>query len=116
MTTIKTQVVKTATGVGDNPESLVCFYRPFLERYEFGPMVRCTVAELPEREFNDGRGGEPFIGFSDRYVYVCVTYDGSEWIEAVPRSPEVVEATGKLPEIGDADDRALVTAARKATL
>ena len=107
MATLKQQVAKAARAVGDDPASLICFYRPHTgaARWddEFGPRVRCTFAELPEREYDEGYGGregEPFIGFSTRFVYVCGTYDGSEWIQAVPRAPEIVEETDMLPEIG----------------
>lgn len=107
MATLKEQVAEAATAVKDDTGAMVCFYRPKVgadyASDEWGPRVRCGFAELPEREFDEGYGGregEPFIGFTERFVYVCGTYDGAEWIDAVPRSPEVVEATGHLPVIG----------------
>ena len=42
----------------------------------------------------DGSFGCPegchFTAWGERYVYFPVTYDGSEWIEAVPRNPELI--------------------------
>ncbi len=102
MTTIKSQVATAAALVGDDAHCMVCFYRP-ADTDRVTLATRCMFDALPEREFDDGLGsreGEPFIGFTDRYVYVCGAYDGSEWIQAVPRSPDVVEATGMLPVIG----------------
>jgi hypothetical protein len=93
MTTLKEQVRSAAERVGENPETVLCLYRPHLEgesfSSRFGDPVQCRFADLPEREFYDGFGstaGEPFIGFSESYVYVRGCYDGSEWIEAVPRT------------------------------
>ncbi len=48
---------------------------------------------LPHRLFDQGYGGtngEPLIAFTKKYVYICVQYDGAEWMEAIPRHPEVV--------------------------
>lgn len=105
METTKGQVANALKRTGDDPASLVCFYRPKTgERYhhdEFGPVVRCTFDELPTREFDAGYGGvegEPVICFSERYVYVKGCYDGSEWVSAVPRNPDSVGDT--LPVIG----------------
>lgn len=42
------------------------------------------------REFNDGFGGSeghPFTVWTKKRVYFPVVYDGSEWVESVPRDP-----------------------------
>lgn len=107
MTTIKRQVEDAARHAGDDPSAMICFIRRQIggERWseQWGPVERCTFAELPSREFDAGYGGhegEPFIGFTDRYVYVCGQYDGSEWIDPVPRSPEGVKGPDDIPIIG----------------
>lgn len=107
MTTLKKQVADAAKGVAEDPNVIDCVYQPHVggERWngQFGPPMRCTFAELPEREFDDGYGGrdgEPFIGFSDFYVYVCGTYDGSEWVQAIPRSLGVAIGWKDLPVVG----------------
>ena len=41
-------------------------------------------------EFYDGYGtseGLPFVLWTEKYVYFPCVYDGSEWVESVPRSP-----------------------------
>src|SRR5205814_17400 len=108
MTTIKEQVAKATARVGDDPRSLQCFYVPMTaderaydREVASRPVVACTFDELPEAEFYAGFGGvsgAPVLCFSERYVYVKVVYDGSEWIEAVPRHPEYVK--NPLPELG----------------
>jgi hypothetical protein len=43
-----------------------------------------------EREFDAGYGttqGTPFLFWSKTRVYFAVQYDGSEWVESVPREP-----------------------------
>lgn len=108
MATIKQQVARAAEEVGDDTANLICFYEPRAAKYRWrdstaDPLIRCSFDELPEREFDEGYGGregERFIGFSEHFVYVCGTYDGSEWITAVPRDPAVVERTKQLPIIG----------------
>lgn len=107
MTTLKQQVRDAAELAGDNDyPSMVCFFRPAIISEQdgcvedFGPRARGAFADLPERKFDAGYGGhegEPFIGFTEQFVYVCGTYDGAEWIVAVPRSPEVVESFPPLP-------------------
>lgn len=57
------------------------------------------AADLPPREFNDGYGsanGPLVIAFSTRFVYVCVVYDGAEWMKAVPRHPEYASLIPRL--------------------
>jgi hypothetical protein len=106
-TTIKAQLQATAEEMGDDPETLECFYLPLRQgqrtweaEVRQRPMVRCGFADLPEREFYAGYGavqGEPTIAFSDRYVYIRSVYDGAEAFEAVPRHPEHVTF---IPEVG----------------
>ena len=58
---------------------------------------------LPERQFDASYGGvegEDVIAFSSRFIYVKGQYDGSEWMEAVPRTPEVAVELACLPCIG----------------
>ena len=102
MTTIKKQLAECLSKTGDRAEDLICFYQNHHgECYSFGdkdepPVIRATFDELPEREFSDGFGGtegEPAIAFSERYVYIRVCYDGSEWFAAVPRNSEDVGAS-----------------------
>ena len=43
-----------------------------------------------EETFYAGYGspeGEPFIVWTERYVYFPICYDGAEWVESVPRNP-----------------------------
>lgn len=81
---------------GEEESAVECYYRDIKDQQWGKPSpaaLRCSVAELPTREFDDGYGGtegEPVIGFSQKYVYVSVTYDGSEWIAAVPRHPDYI--------------------------
>lgn len=70
------------------------------ERFLPCEMIRGTIADLPNVEFDDGFGGAEgprLIAFSDRFVYVCHIYDGAQDIVAVPRHPET---TTWLPEVG----------------
>lgn len=87
----------------DDESTVECYYRNVKDLNEqVGPVIRCTVAELPQRTFNDGFGleeGEAIIAFSPRYVYVKGVYDGSEWIEAIPRHPDYINPED-LPSIG----------------
>ena len=63
----------------------------------YGPPIRISNPDdLPKREFNDDYGaleGNPVIAYTKKYVYICVQYDGSEWMEAIPRHPEYVGET-----------------------
>lgn len=59
---------------GDNFDSLVC---------------TLTVEEM-KTQFDTGFGfqeGKSFIAWGEKYVYFPIIYDGSEWIEFVPRNP-----------------------------
>lgn len=106
MATRKSQLLEALQN-GDRPEDLICFVQEhegpiYLGEQEVPPVRRCTFNELPEREFDDGFGGpegEPCIAFSDRFVYICVQYDGAEHMEAIPRNPEDVD--GEIPWPGD---------------
>ena len=54
-----------------------------------------TCAELHVK-FDPGYGGtrgKPFWLWTDKNVYFAACYDGSEWVESVPRHPNPVEAT-----------------------
>ena len=105
MATIKGQVSE-ALQPGDTLESLVCYWQPLIGDYEWndeswGPIQKTSGIELPEREFDAGYGGvrgDRVICFSERYVYIRGQYDGLEWVEAIPRSPESLLAFGGIPE------------------
>ncbi len=111
MTTLKAQVQNAAAQCGDDPATIDCFSRPLLpdagdgmyRSESFGPQVRCDFENLPDREFDAGYGspeGEPFIGFSKDFVYIRAVYDGSEWVEAIPRHPDRMLRRGWFPEVG----------------
>lgn len=56
-------------------------------------------AEELDREFNKGFGrleGFPFIAWTDRNVYFCVGYDGSEGVDSVPRNPSAPKYPGHI--------------------
>ncbi len=41
-------------------------------------------------KFDGGYGGsegKPFTAWTENFVYFPVVYDGSEWVESVPRNP-----------------------------
>ena len=43
-----------------------------------------------DKDFDDGYGGpkgQPFVAYSEYWVYFCVQYDGAEWVSSVPRQP-----------------------------
>jgi hypothetical protein len=49
-----------------------------------------TKDEEFERKFNPDFGlskGSPFTVWTEKYVYFPAVYDGSEWVECVPRNP-----------------------------
>ena len=51
--------------------------------------ITLTPEELNE-QFDNGVGdiqGKPFTAWTKSYVLFPVTYDGAEWVEAVPRNP-----------------------------
>ena len=53
-----------------------------------------TVPEIVkwDEEFDGGYGGpegQPFIAWTKGKVIFCQCYDGAEWLEAVPRNPEL---------------------------
>jgi len=101
VTTTKEQLLEVLKDTGEKEEDIICFYQPVdgisepgwnIEKC--GEVIRCKVSELPERKFDSGYGapeGEPFIAFGPKYVYIKLQYDGSEWIEPIPRHPEYVE-------------------------
>lgn len=104
MATAKGLLLRALEEVGEGPGDIeCCFYTDNNFWREKGkPLVQCCFAELPEREFDSGYGGtegESVIAFSARYVYVRACYDGSEWMEAVPRHPAFVTNVN-IPEIG----------------
>lgn len=106
MATTKGQVA-VALMPEEDRETLICFYQPIREdRWTTPPEapIRCTFDELPEREFSSGFGGvdgEPVICFGRHYVYVKCQYDGSEWVEAIPRTPDAAASwKGDLPVLG----------------
>lgn len=38
----------------------------------------------------DGGPEDGFVGFSEKWVYICQEYDSSFWVQAIPRHPESV--------------------------
>jgi hypothetical protein len=60
-------------------------------------VISCTCTQLElDVEFNNGFGtteGIPFTVWTKKRVYFPVQYDGSEWIESVPRDPCLEETT-----------------------
>lgn len=51
--------------------------------------ITLTKKEL-KKNFDSGLGlteGEPFLAWSNNYVYFPACYDGEEWVEFVPRNP-----------------------------
>lgn len=103
MATTREQFLEAIQEAGDDPATVICYFQPVppgIERpgwqvKECGAPIRCLANSLPGREFDAGYGspeGEPAIGFSERYVYIKVQYDGSEWVEKIPRHPEFVES------------------------
>jgi hypothetical protein len=54
-------------------------------------IVFCTLSQAElEVYFDHGYGcpyGEPFTLWTEKRVYFPVQYDGSEWVESVPRYP-----------------------------
>jgi len=95
MSTRKKQLTE-ALQKGDTPEMLTCF---FMDEHgqpwstdESSPVIGpCGFDDLPDREFDSSWGGTegpPTIAFSERFVYICVQYDGSEWMTAIPRNPD----------------------------
>lgn len=109
-TTTRAQMERAIKSTGEDPASVVCFYRAIPEggddAYDIpddAPVVRCAVADLPMRLFDPGFGGvdgEPVIGFGPRYVYIKGCYDGSEWIQGIPRHPEGIVDKNSLPVVG----------------
>lgn len=56
----------------------------------FDNIITTLSNEQLDAEFDDGYGGiegMSFTAWSDNYVYFPVCYDGSEWIDYVPRNP-----------------------------
>ena len=117
MTTIREQLQRACEQTGDDINTIVCFYQKMRgQRHDIDgnwvsifdrnakrpPVERGNVDDLPSFDYHAVCGddeGPPFLGFSARYVYVHVRYDGAEWIDAVPRNPENV-GTGDLPWLG----------------
>ena len=96
MITLRQMVTEAIEAAGDDPAAVVCVYQSKVGRGDtrstYGQPLVGSVSDLPTRKFDAGFGsveGEPFIGFSERFVYVCGHYDGAEWVEVVPRTVEV---------------------------
>lgn len=109
MTTVREQMLDAIKEAGDDPADVLCSYREVVDSEGYVDSWdkslprhdNVPATDLPEREYDDGYGGvdgEPVIGFSERYVYVKACYDGSEWVQAVPRSMEFV--TDDIPVVG----------------
>ena len=105
MTTAQEQLRDAVENNGEKVEDLlICFYEGPVDYSYDGPPIpitECSFEELPTRKFNPGYGGvegETVIAFSERYVYIKGCYDGQEWMEAIPRHPEVV--SNGIPIVG----------------
>ena len=107
-TTLKQQVIAALAG-NDKPEDIDCYWyecdRDKIAFYDgkYGPLHHGSVNDLPANEYDAGYGGvngPPFIGFSADFVYVRGVYDGSEWIQAIPRHPSSMRFYVKIPEVG----------------
>ena len=51
-----------------------------------------SIVGSPEwdKEFYDGYGGvdgDSFVAWTEDHVIFCICYDGSEWLEKLPRHP-----------------------------
>lgn len=99
LTDCREQLRAAAAAVGDDPKDIDCYYHPYDEEQPWSydeenrPVVRCRGDELPTRKYDAGFGGvegEPVVGFSERFVYVRVGYDGAEHIAIVPRLPDAL--------------------------
>ena len=65
-------------------------WRKEIEPYRDYIVFSTLTNEEWDVEFDSGYGGtegKPFLAWSNNYVYFPVCYDGSEWIERVPRGP-----------------------------
>lgn len=67
-----------------------------------GPIIACTLTEAEmDVEFDSGHkggiAGRPFTAWTPTRVYFPAQYDGSEWVESVPRDPcdEAIVHVGK---------------------
>lgn len=57
---------------------------------DYSELITTLSKEELKIKFNDNFGsenGKPFTGWTEKFVYFPVTYDGSEWVECVPRNP-----------------------------
>jgi hypothetical protein len=102
MTTLKELLAQPARSNGDDPHQLICFIQQG-DTWEPDPTpaTQCTFDELPDLLLDTGYGsfdGPALIAYSPRFVYVYAQYDGSQWIEAVPRNPENV--SNSIPVLG----------------
>ena len=71
-----------------NNDTLVKICIKFNNVYTFIPWDHYEFCH----KFDNGFGapeGQPFTAWGKRYVYFPAVYDGSEWIESVPRNPEL---------------------------
>ena len=64
------------------------------KKFGDGPIIfkTCTDEEW-EREFYSGYGepnGVPFLAWTEEWIYFPVVYDGSEWMDRVPRNPRAI--------------------------
>lgn len=54
-------------------------------------VIACTLTpDQRDIEFSADYGtseGKPFTAWTKNYVYFPAVYDGSEWVESVPRNP-----------------------------
>ena len=98
-TSLRVELTAAAKEHDDDPASLTVFYqnpKPTGDHHWEPTIVRVVGCEtLPYRLYYPGYGseeGEPFIAYSDKWVYIKGVYDGAEWVEAIPRSPDDVAA------------------------
>ena len=52
--------------------------------------IKNSKERWADMEFYDGFGGSegvPFLIWTEKYIYFPAVYDGSEWVEMLPRDP-----------------------------
>ena len=73
-----------------SPEELEELKKTFPSTFEKFLPPDVSKGQWDEIEFDDGVGGEngmPFVVYTENWVYFPVCYDGSEWVDAIPRNP-----------------------------
>lgn len=107
MVTLKADIARAAATVGEDPNSIHCFFRETRKDWSLGPIQTVRFADIPDDDpgYSTWQTGAPFIGFGERHVYLFTTYDGADFIEPIPRDPSVIAAdiareVQMLPRVG----------------